>query len=469
MEHNDTKLHLGCGIVYKPRFINIDVENSCVADIQANALNLPFEHGTVALIEAYHLVEHFDLAHCHYVLAHLFRLLRPRGRLILETPDLETSFREFLKVRNTERKRQLLQWIYGVHSPGMGHKTGFDFDMLKTLLTKTGFSTVTKQKAITHLYESGMRVECRKPEWNNPRYEFFAEFRWRVVTKLNLVEDSMELGPLENLCIKNIRELLFGREPKNVLRDEGKGAAVDEEVLFRILAKAAVCSPELAMIFLVTAGEKEFSALFPLLGDPENLANIRVPIAFLNKIHLHQHLFSLWKKARKTPKNFSPDFEKFVKEKETRLVQFLHKGSKENIKLEKELEYIMRQPAKDIDFFHASTVVFQARILLNKGLKKFQEGNVSDASELFSESLSLNPDNPLVHWNLARVESLQAKDAHNVNACYEQAMELVKAQGRKEMAEILKKEWTSFNKGGRHCVLAIPVSEFTEFENELIQ
>ena len=57
-----TRLNLGCGIIYKPGYINIDIYGS-VEDVTSNANDLPFISNSVDEIEAYHLIEHFDYIH----------------------------------------------------------------------------------------------------------------------------------------------------------------------------------------------------------------------------------------------------------------------------------------------------------------------------------------------------------------------------------------------------------------------
>jgi predicted SAM-dependent methyltransferase len=127
------KLNLGCGFVYKPGYVNIDKFDGSVADKISDAGDLPFESNSVDLIEADQLIEHFDHIHCKYVLSEWFRVLKPGRILVLETPDLEKSIGKFIP-SEPETKKTTLQWIYGIDSPGMQHKTGFTFDLLKNLL-----------------------------------------------------------------------------------------------------------------------------------------------------------------------------------------------------------------------------------------------------------------------------------------------------------------------------------------------
>ena len=82
------KLNLGCGSVYKPSYINIDKFDNSVADKICDIGDLPFKSNSVELIEASQVIEHFDYVHCKYILSEWFRVLKPRGVMIMETPEL---------------------------------------------------------------------------------------------------------------------------------------------------------------------------------------------------------------------------------------------------------------------------------------------------------------------------------------------------------------------------------------------
>jgi predicted SAM-dependent methyltransferase len=90
------KLNLGCGIIYKAGYINIDKFDNSVADMVRDVDDLPFNSNSVDVIESNHLLEHFDYIHTIYALSEWFRVLKPDGVLILETPDLEKSFKKFI-------------------------------------------------------------------------------------------------------------------------------------------------------------------------------------------------------------------------------------------------------------------------------------------------------------------------------------------------------------------------------------
>ena len=90
------KLHLGCGGQHRPGAINVDRHDLRVADLCADARRLPVGTETCDAVVADHLLEHLGYVGATYALAEMFRVLRPDGRLELETPDPGASFEAFL-------------------------------------------------------------------------------------------------------------------------------------------------------------------------------------------------------------------------------------------------------------------------------------------------------------------------------------------------------------------------------------
>lgn len=106
MADKKVRLNLGSGSIYKPGYVNIDKFDS-VADKVVDVCDLPYESNTVESIEASQLVEHFDYIHYKYILSEWFRVLKPSGTLILETPDLEKTFKKSKKTKSTDNNSYL--------------------------------------------------------------------------------------------------------------------------------------------------------------------------------------------------------------------------------------------------------------------------------------------------------------------------------------------------------------------------
>ena len=100
------KLNIGCGKTYKEGFINIDAFDSTVADKIMPANDLKFSSNSIDEIQSIQLIEHLGLFNAIYALSEWFRVLKPGGNLIIETPNLEKSFKNFINGDLETRKNQ---------------------------------------------------------------------------------------------------------------------------------------------------------------------------------------------------------------------------------------------------------------------------------------------------------------------------------------------------------------------------
>jgi len=86
-----TLLHIGCGTINSPGFINIDARKyPHVHFVAKNLTSLPLFPGDVAdLIYMCHVLEHVTRDQVGAVLSEMFRLLKPGGTLRLSVPDFD--------------------------------------------------------------------------------------------------------------------------------------------------------------------------------------------------------------------------------------------------------------------------------------------------------------------------------------------------------------------------------------------
>lgn len=94
------KLHLGCGRNILPGFINIDAWVNHPQVQKCDILHLPFPDGSIDEILAEHLFEHVGFGEEEALWTECYRLLVPRGRLIVETPDMEWLCKTFLEAED---------------------------------------------------------------------------------------------------------------------------------------------------------------------------------------------------------------------------------------------------------------------------------------------------------------------------------------------------------------------------------
>lgn len=83
------KLNIGCGMNKIPGYVNIDIEKSCKPDLVHNFVNekLPFKNNSVSEILLFHTIEHVQKRFHARVLAECWRVLVPKGRIIITYPE----------------------------------------------------------------------------------------------------------------------------------------------------------------------------------------------------------------------------------------------------------------------------------------------------------------------------------------------------------------------------------------------
>lgn len=100
------KLHLGCGNMYLPGYVNVDCFDmaerdtsraGCRYDVKANLLDLPFKENSVVEIAIIHVLEHFYRWEVLKLISVFHKLLRKNGILWIEMPDLDRCIEWYVK------------------------------------------------------------------------------------------------------------------------------------------------------------------------------------------------------------------------------------------------------------------------------------------------------------------------------------------------------------------------------------
>jgi len=135
-------LHLGCGLVNHPKFINIDAMRAPHIHYIRNIEDLSlFKDNSVDLIYASHCLEHFSHLRISQVLAEWYRTLKPGGILRLSVPDFDLLINIYKENHNDIDT--ILHPLMGVQlSKYRFHKTVFTKNSLTSLLHTTGFTEV---------------------------------------------------------------------------------------------------------------------------------------------------------------------------------------------------------------------------------------------------------------------------------------------------------------------------------------
>ena len=101
-------LHLACGMDYQSDYINIDLYPTAVSEVAGkteyakidakfDVSSIPYPDNTIDTIRALHIIEHFDFHEGVRVLKEWNRVLKPGGKLIIETPDLLGTCKRFVE------------------------------------------------------------------------------------------------------------------------------------------------------------------------------------------------------------------------------------------------------------------------------------------------------------------------------------------------------------------------------------
>ena len=142
LENDALYLHLGCGLVNHPKFINIDAIRAphihYIRKIEDLSL---FKDNSVDLIYASHCLEHFSHLRVSQVLTEWYRTLKPGGILRLSVPDFDLLINIYKENHNDIDT--ILQSLMGSQLGEYSfHKTVFNKNSLTLLLRNTGFTEV---------------------------------------------------------------------------------------------------------------------------------------------------------------------------------------------------------------------------------------------------------------------------------------------------------------------------------------
>lgn len=137
------KLHLGCGNKKIEGFVNVDVRYQPNVDIVDNVKFLrSFKNGSVDLIYASHVLEHFSRWDYKFVLQRWYEILKDGGTLRIAVPDFEQICSYYLKNKNL---RDVSGLLYGGQDYDENyHHWCWDFDSLKNDLEKIGFKNIIR-------------------------------------------------------------------------------------------------------------------------------------------------------------------------------------------------------------------------------------------------------------------------------------------------------------------------------------
>ncbi len=376
------KLNVGCGSVYKKGYINIDAFDDSVADEIMHSHYLNLEDEIADVVECSHLLEHQGIAQAIYSLSEFFRVLRPGGSLLIATPDIEVTFKQFLESGEQKRK-YLMNWIYGLDQPGMNHKYAFPPDLLKRLLEDTGFDNIQIGRFGKGSIHPEIRVKAKKPEHNSVK-QLIARFRRDLVkgSIVDLEDQVMALGLEE--CIEVVVSGL-GR----ILQDE------NWVLLVNLLAKVCVCSPAAAYTLIESLRANDyFSNTMDHIGDV---------ILKLKELGIPQIMLYMFEKY---PGDDMTTGEVFEAVRALGIKSILKAFSQETTKITLQTLETTKSDIRlplEIDIFSSDIPGVLARKFISIGIHEFASGSLVDSTLSFNRANRFDRNSLLTQWNLARV------------------------------------------------------------------
>lgn len=111
--------------------------------IMAQDLDKRFAGDSVDIIHIVHALEHVPTEDADDIVAQCYKVLKPRGIIEIETPDLDKACKLWLDGDQSDR---VLGLFYGGRraNPGQLHQTGFNRNRYDKLLTSVGFKDITE-------------------------------------------------------------------------------------------------------------------------------------------------------------------------------------------------------------------------------------------------------------------------------------------------------------------------------------
>lgn len=137
------KLHLGCGDDYIQGYVNVDLYAEKV-DERFDALTIPYPDNTFDEVKAFHIIEHFDWFKGQEALKEWCRVLKPGGRLHIETPDFLESCRMFVNSDENTRVQLYGHFFSTAWLPGHQHLFLFTETQLSIQLGWAGFNNIRR-------------------------------------------------------------------------------------------------------------------------------------------------------------------------------------------------------------------------------------------------------------------------------------------------------------------------------------
>lgn len=136
------KLNLGCGGDKKQGYVNIDIRKEVKPDmvLDLEKTPYPFDDNSIDEILAKDVIEHFSFRNVERVVKEWHRILKPGGKLVIQTPDFDVIV-DLIRKGEIKGWWQISYWLYGGQDyPENTHKLIFTKEEIRKFLESLGFS-----------------------------------------------------------------------------------------------------------------------------------------------------------------------------------------------------------------------------------------------------------------------------------------------------------------------------------------
>jgi len=411
------KLNLGCGGDYKKDYFNVDGFDKTVADQTMQAYNLEIEDDSYDEILLSQLIEHLGLVGSHHSLSECFRVLKPGGKLVIETPDLKKTFEKYLQ-GGLEGRKNTLPWIYGVDIPGMVHRFCYPDDLLEITLKKLGFVEIEKDNFEIDQYEPVLKVTCKKPQ-NVQAFQIVTHFKKKLLEN-GIIDLDDQLISLEKHDLIDV----FTTETNKFLEKK------DNQILHNLFCNGALVDPKITRFFV-----EELKA--QKIVEDDFLNKYIEMLATLEELDFPNILLTTMMKIQ----GFAGEQKKlYIQIDELALAminKIINEDGKENV-LEK-LKDISRTLNEEdkIGFLSDKMIMLKSNRFFQIGVKFFIQENYNKAVEMFEKSISLFRNQLLSFWNLARIYKILG-DLNKAKSFYEDSVTVANNIDIENKSNILK-------------------------------
>ncbi|MHA1615089.1 MAG: methyltransferase domain-containing protein [Candidatus Thorarchaeota archaeon] len=377
------KLNIGCGLEYKKGYVNIDAFDNTVADRLMSVTNLEFDDQFFSHIACIQVLEHLGAAKSIYALSEIYRVLTTEGTFLLETPDLVNSFKSFIKGDEDNRKL-IMNWIYGLDTPGMSHKYGFPKELLERMLHEAGFIDIKIVQLNPKSIHPSLRATCKKG--NSRIYQVISQFRKTIIEGKQVNLDHQVEVIEKEVLIQDLVQLTLNA-----------GTTLGERYLKTIVETSSICSPKIGRVFLDCISEAELTTHVEI----RDYVGILEKLDSMNFVNVLIHILS---ELPILPGQQSESYASVLKMGKQIVGKFI---AKDQIAIDEITNTSKKiQNYGNNDFFSSVGLEIISNKQLSLGLKAFGLDQIDNATKLIHDAIRLNRDSITAFWNLARISVL---------------------------------------------------------------